>query len=203
MPQPLTSQSLFNRNVPLEIEIGSGKGLFLQNASRALPGHVFLGIEVAGKYAKLAAYRLARDRVPNARVLHGDAARILRDYLPDDGLAAVHIYFPDPWWKKRHHRRRIMNAAVLHDIERALAPGGAFHFWTDVRDYFDASLGLIEQCTQLEGPFDVPIEIALHDLDYRTHFERRVRLNDLPVYRAEYRKPAWRIQQDTINHDSQ
>jgi tRNA (guanine-N7-)-methyltransferase len=127
-------------------------------------------------------------QLANAVIVHGDAQRIFRELLPDDSLAAVHVYFPDPWWKKRHHKRRVMNPAFLKDVARDLAPGARLHFWTDVKDYYDATLALLAEQALLVGPLAVAQRPAGHDLDYRTHFERRMRLSDLPVYRAEFCK---------------
>jgi len=185
---PLEGAALFGREAPLEVELGSGKGLFLASAAAAVPEHNFLGAEVAAKYARFAAARLAKQGLANAVLLHGDGLKLFREHLADASLAAVHVYFPDPWWKKRHHKRRVMNAAFVQDVARTLAPGGSLHFWTDVEDYYRASLALIAAETPLVGPLDVPERPAGHDLDYRTHFERRTRLTDLPVYRAEFRK---------------
>ena len=95
---------MFDRDAPLEIEVGSGKGLFLQSAASTNPDHNFLGIEIATKYARFAAARLARSGLPNAVMVHGDAQPIFAELLPDNSLAAVHVYFPDPWWKKRHRK---------------------------------------------------------------------------------------------------
>jgi len=188
LPQPLDPVELFGREAPLEVEIGSGKGLFLASAAAAAPEHNFLGVEVAAKYARFAAARLAKRDLPNAVMLHGDGLGLFRERLADASLAAVHVYFPDPWWKKRHHKRRVMNEEFLRDVVRTLRLGGSLHFWTDVQDYFAASLDLIAGHTPLVGPLEVPERPAEHDLDYRTHFERRTRLGDLPVYRAEFRK---------------
>jgi tRNA (guanine-N7-)-methyltransferase len=188
LPQPLDSAELFGREAPLEVEIGSGKGLFLASAASCAPRHNFLGVEIAAKYARFAAARLAKQGLANAMILHGDGLDLFRARLPDASLAAVHVYFPDPWWKKRHHKRRVMNDQFLQAVARTLAPGGSLHFWTDVRDYFDASLKLIARHTPLVGPLEVPQRPAEHDLDYRTHFERRTRLSDLPVFRAEFRR---------------
>jgi tRNA (guanine-N7-)-methyltransferase len=102
----------------------------------------------------------------------------------------VHVYFPDPWWKARHHKRRVLNEAFLTDVVRTLEPDGKFHFWTDVREYYDATLALVASRTPLVGPLDVPEAVPQHDLDYRTHFERRTRLHEEPVYRAEFTKPS-------------
>ena len=189
VPRPWSAESLFGRKAPLEVEIGSGKGLFLEGAATARPDHDFLGIEVAKKYAKHCAARLARRSLDNGRMLCGDGLWLFREVLPDEQLEAVHVYFPDPWWKKRHHRRRVMNEAFVADITRTLRAGGRLHFWTDVKDYYDMAIELLAQHTPLDGPHDVPPRAAEHDLDYHTHFERRTRLAELPVYRSEFVKP--------------
>ena len=188
LPQPVDTNSLFARNAPLEIEIGSGKGLFLQNAAINCPEHNFLGIEVAQKYSRFTAARLAKRELANAISVHGDGLRLMREMIPQNTLAAVHVYFPDPWWKKRHHKRRVLTEPFLADVYQALHPQGKFHFWTDVEDYYQATLELIAAHTQFVGPLAVPEKTPEHDLDFRTHFERRTRLNKEPVYRAEFVK---------------
>jgi tRNA (guanine-N7-)-methyltransferase len=187
---PWNVQSLFARLAPLEVEVGSGKGMFLVAASAERPEHNFLGCEIAGNYARLAAARLARAGRDNAVMLHGDALQVFRDGLTAASAVAVHVYFPDPWWKLRHRKRRVLKPEFLTQIERVLQPGGSLHFWTDVREYFDATLALIAEVTGLLGPFEVPERPAQHEFDYRTHFERRTRLHAEPVHRAEFRRRA-------------
>ena len=188
LPQPWNPAQLFSRDAPLEIEVGSGKGLFMESAATANPSHNFFGVEIASKYARFAAARLAQHDLPNAIMLHGDGQRLFAELLPDDSLTAVHVYFPDPWWKKRHHKRRVMNERFAQDVQRKLKPGGSLHYWTDVEERFIETLELLATHTLLAGPLQVSERLAEHDLDYRTHFERRMRLNALPIYRAEFRK---------------
>lgn len=188
IPHPWSAEALFRRQAPLEIEVGSGKGLFLVRAAPADPSRDFLGIEIDQKYAAHAAARLAGAGIHNARVLNADAQRFFAEWLPDGCAAAVHVYFPDPWWKKRHKKRRVMNERFLRQVERVLAAGAVLHFWTDVEEYFQVTLKLLAEHTHLAGPFDVPERAASHDLDYRTHFERRVRQAGEKVHRAEFRR---------------
>jgi tRNA (guanine-N7-)-methyltransferase len=189
LPQPWDAARLFGRTAPLEVEVGTGKGLFLAGVAAAIPEHDFLGVELAFKYARFAAARLARAGLAHAKVLAGDGLELFREFLPEGSLAAVHVYFPDPWWKKRHRKRRVMSEAFVRDVERTLIPGGRLQFWTDVEEYFRETLELIARDSRLAGPLPVPEKAAEHDLDYRTHFERRMRLHGEAVYRSEFRKP--------------
>ena len=188
LPRPCTAETLFGRAAALEVENGSGKGLFLRNAAADRPAVDFLGIEVARKYAEFAAASLVKAGLTNALMVNGDGLRVFQELIPDGSLAAVHVYFPDPWWKKRHRRRRVMRESFLHDIQRTLQPGGSLHFWTVVEEYFQTSLELLVAHTTLLGPLPVPETPAEHDMAYRTHFERRVRLASEPVYRSEFKK---------------
>lgn len=186
LPQPWDAATLFGRQAPLEVEVGSGKGLFLQNVAAGTPDRNFLGIEVARKYAKFAASRLAKRELDNAVMVCGDGLRIFRELLPSASIAAVHVYFPDPWWKARHRKRRVLTPAFLADVARTLKPEGEFHFWTDVEEYFHSTLELMRDVPELVGPAAVEEQQPQHDLDYRTHFERRKRKDGLPIYRSKF-----------------
>jgi tRNA (guanine-N7-)-methyltransferase len=190
LPRPWDPVAIFGHSAPLEIEVGTGKGLFLRNAARERPAIDFLGIEIGHKYARFAAAGLVKAGLANARVISGDGLRVFAELIPDSSLAAVHVYFPDPWWKKRHRKRRVMNETFVAHVERALVSGGTLHFWTDVEEYFQVTLELLAAQTHLVGPIAVPETAAEHDLAYRTHFERRMRLSNEPVYRAEFRKAS-------------
>jgi tRNA (guanine-N7-)-methyltransferase len=188
LPDPLTALELFGQNAPFQVEVGSGKGLFLRSASRIHPDHVFLGIEITRKYARFAAAQLANQEQANAKVACADGLRVFAERIPEASVAAVHVYFPDPWWKKRHKKRRVLNAPFLANVQQALQVGGWLELWTDVQEYFDNTRDLIQSATSLSGPHPIDEQVAEHDLDYRTHFERRTRLSGQRVYRAQFRK---------------
>lgn len=172
----------------VELEVGSGKGLFLQVAGAAFPERHYVGIELAAKFANRAAKRVAKAGLNNVVMLRGDAQRFLRDVVPDSSLMRLHVYFPDPWWRNKHKKRRVLNDQALRDIERSLRPGGELHFWTDVLDYYEHICGRVMEITRLAGPRFVPQRTASHSMDYTTHFERRARTHGQPVYRAIFDK---------------
>jgi len=184
LPEPCPPTALFPTPAPVELEVGSGKGLFLATAAAARPEHNFLGVEISGGYARLCAGRLAAAGAANARIVHGDGTFLVRTLLPDACLAALHVYFPDPWWKARHRKRRVLAGPFLAHAGRALAPGAPLHVWTDVEEYFRASLADAAASGLFSDPVEEPATVPSHDLDYRTHFERRTRLAGAPVWRA-------------------
>lgn len=196
LPSEWDGRSVFSSKAPLEIDVGCGKGLFVTRAAEARPDVHFLGVELSRKYARLAAFRIARRSLTNAHILCGDAQHLMNHVLCDEIISTVHIYFPDPWWKKRHHKRRIMNAAFVESIERTLVPAGQLRFCTDVEVYFRSSLKLIAERTRLQPAAVEGPRPALHDMDYLTHFERRMRLNDRSVFRARFHKP------DRVGHSA-
>ena len=185
---PLDLSRVMGRVDPIEVEVGSGKGLFLATAAQDRPEHCFVGVEISRKYARFAAARLAKREIDNAILIHGDARRLITELLVEQSVQTIHVYFPDPWWKKRHQRRRVFTPSFVEHVERVLLPGGTLQFWTDVQSYFDDSCALVVGLTKLEGPCHVPERPVTHDLDYCTHFERRMRLNGQPIFRAEFRK---------------
>jgi tRNA (guanine-N7-)-methyltransferase len=187
---PFCPQSLFGQTADLEIEVGSGKGLFVLNESGKNPDRNFLGNEIAKKYCRFAAYRLAKNERTNAHMISGDGLKFFKEFLPDQCAVAVHVYFPDPWWKERHRRRRVIQPGFIHDIQRVLVPGGIFHFWTDVEEYFEETISQMAEHSDLSPPVHVPEPPSEHDMDYRTHFERRMRKGEHDVFRAQFHKSA-------------
>jgi tRNA (guanine-N7-)-methyltransferase len=185
-PVPIDWVAMFGNAHPVELEVGSGKGLFLANAAKANPGRNFLGVELSRKYARLAAERLARQGIANAKVWSGDARAVLARRIPAESLRAVHVYFPDPWWKKRHKKRRVFTDALVSQVERVLQTGGELHVASDVEEYFTLIRQLVAASPRFrERPVPAPTDPE-HDHDYLTNFERKYRLEGRPIYRAIY-----------------
>lgn len=180
--------ALFGNSHPVEIEVGFGKGMFLVSAATSRPERNFLGIEIARKLQLYTAARLARRNLRNVRVACGDAYLLFRDRVADASVETVHVYFPDPWWKQRHRKRRIFSANFAAEVERVLMPGGFLRLATDVEEYFAVITGILAQHPRLERlPAESPHD-PQHDLDYLTNFERKYRKEGRPIYRVAHRK---------------
>ncbi len=132
---PFDWTALFGRAGPVEVEIGCGKGMFLRGAARMWPERDFLGVERAGKYFRRAVERLRRARVTNVRLMRADGLDVLDRWIPARSVAVLHVLFPDPWPKKRHHKRRIFRPELMRLAHRALVPGGEFRVATDHPEY--------------------------------------------------------------------
>ena len=184
---PISWSAVFDNDHPVELEIGSGKGLFLLNAATACPERNFFGIELAKKYARRAAERVARHSLNNVRVFPGDALMFLAKFVPAASLSAIHVYFPDPWWKARHRKRRVFSEPLVRDAERTLMPDAQLHVVTDVAEYFGVIQALMAEHHRFQAlPTPVPRE-ATHELDYLTNFERKYRIEGRIIYRSLYK----------------
>ncbi len=192
VPSPFDRQHWFPSETarPLEIEIGSGKGLFLLNESGKRSETDFIGIEVSKKYCTYAAYKLAQSERTNARMIRGDAIDFIRRWIADASVQAIHVYFPDPWWKERHRRRRVVRPDALEQISRVLVPGGRLHFWTDVEEYFESGCETIQSNPSFQGPLPDSHTESAEAIDsgeqYHTHFERRMLVNAHDVFRSKF-----------------
>ncbi|MBY0526804.1 MAG: tRNA (guanosine(46)-N7)-methyltransferase TrmB [Gemmataceae bacterium] len=189
-PRPLVWSDVFGNDRPVEIEVGFGKGLFLLTASEACPDVNFLGIEIVRKYQLFTATRMAKRAQANVRLACADARRFLRDCVSPGSVQAVHVYFPDPWWKKRHLKRRLFTSEFAALCEVVLRPGGVLHLATDVEDYFAMATELVAQNTKLDRLPPPDEKVPAHDFDYLTNFERKFRKEGRPIHRVDYRKPS-------------
>lgn len=133
----------FDSRRPLFMEIGFGNGEALASRAAAHPENDYLGVEVHGPGVGHLLLRLAAQESRNVRVLRGDAMELLRHRLPAASLAGVYLFFPDPWPKRRHHKRRMVQAEFTRLVGRALRPGGLLHMATDWRDYAEQMMRVL------------------------------------------------------------
>ena len=177
--RPLDAGCLFGedrRDVPLEVEIGSGKGSFLVAQSEICPDALFLGVERARRYWLYAADRLRRRGRPNARIVRGDALETL-EALPPGSVSGLHVYFPDPWPKRRHaHRRLLIQPAFFAACERVLVPTGVLRAVTDDPGYFvQIEEALATRPKLARRPYEPPVSAREGELA-GSNFERKYRL---------------------------
>ena len=142
-PEPVDLNEVFGRRAPHIVEIGFGMGQSTAVIAQARPDEDFLGIEVhapgVGSLCKL----IDEGGIGNLRIVQHDAVEVLRDMIPEGSLAGVHIYFPDPWPKKRHHKRRLVQGPFVKLIASRLAPGGYLHCATDWEEYAQQMLEVL------------------------------------------------------------
>lgn len=187
-------------DAPLELEIGCGKGTFLLQHGSASPRINLLGIEVAREFFEYTADRVRRAGLRHVRVLNADAAEFLRWSCASAVFSVVHIYFPDPWPKRRHHRRRIIRDDVLAQLARVLVPGGEIRLVTDHEEYWawiedhlarwcgetaDESIG--ESKPFIRGAFTRAIGASDDEL-VGTNFERKYRREGRPFHAVVLRR---------------
>ena len=125
------------------LEIGFGMGETTAQIAQAQPDRDFVGVEVHAPGVGALLARVAALALTNVRVIRHDAVDVVNDMIPPESLAGVHVFFPDPWPKKRHHKRRLLQPAFVHALAQRLAPGGYLHAATDWEDYADEMLATL------------------------------------------------------------
>ncbi len=141
----------FGRTAPLVVEIGSGRGEAIIHAARQLPDHDFLGIEVYVPGIAQTLVTMRHERVTNIRLAIVNAAEALTTMLPDASVRELRIWFPDPWHKARHHKRRLITPELAEQAVRVLEPGGVLRLATDWQDYADQMLDVVSSAPGLES----------------------------------------------------
>ena len=175
----------FGRGAPLELEIGPGRGGFTLDHAARHPEVDLVAIETRRSDCELIRSRARRRGLTNLAVLQGDAKLLAPRLFPPGSLAAVHVQFPDPWWKKRHHKRRVIDVAFALLLRRLLVPGGTVDFRTDVPAYAREGAK-----TWLDAGFEKLPDEPPEVLSTR---ERRYAITGQPVFRARFRNPEGEV----------
>jgi tRNA (guanine-N7-)-methyltransferase len=181
--EPLKMETLFGNAHPVVLEIGSGKGRFLLATAMERPDVNVLGIEKSLHYHRVIRDRFLKRDLRNIRLINHDAFVVLQKMIPDASLAEVHIYFPDPWPRKRERKRRIIRPEVLAEIGRVLVEGGYGIYVTDHEEYFESAAPLVEAAFErserrVPGPDDPP----------RTNYEAKYREEGRPIFEIRFWK---------------
>ncbi len=167
--EPIPVAELFPLAQPLEVELGSGDGSFLAEYASRHPERNFIGIErLLGRLRKLDR-KGRRYGLTNLRAIRIESWYFLRYLLPPRSATALHIYFPDPWPKRKHHRNRLVNEEFPSIARHALRPGGAVFLRTDHRDYLDQMTAVFGQCEAFQ-PIEAPGELLAVVTDFERDF---------------------------------
>lgn len=180
--------SWFDSPGPFELEIGCGKGGFLLSRAKANTDIRMLGIEWANKYYRHSADRMARRGLTNVRVMRADAQHFMIHHLPPECVSVLHVYHPDPWPKKRHHKRRLFQEHFIDAAITALTPQGLWRVQSDHQEYFEEIQAQLSARAELrEVPFDeTDVEV---DEDWAgTNFEIKYTREGRSIYRVAYRR---------------
>ena len=170
---PIDFQTLFGRDAPLTLEIGFGDGTALTQMAEHMSTCDFVGIEVHRPGIGRLLHAIEEKGLSNLRVLEGDAVEILRRHIPDASLDRVLLLFPDPWPKKRHHKRRIVQTGFVKLLAHKLKAGALLHMVTDCKDYAERIVLVVEASNTFEPlPTDAHRLAILHTRP-STKFERR------------------------------
>lgn len=182
---------LFGDDQPVEMEIGVGKGGFLLRRAQALPERRFFGVEWAGEIFRYTADRMVRRGVSNVRLMRADAQHLVIHHLPAKCLSILHIYHPDPWPKRRHHKRRLIQPAFIAAATDALQDGGRIAIQTDHAEYFEQIREVLGGEPRLfSTAFDVP-EAGVSEGRVETNFEIKYLREGRAIYQvAMEKRPA-------------
>lgn len=174
--------SLFPAGRPLVLEIGSGKGRYLVESAKAAPEKDFVGIEKSLHYYRVILRKLERFGLENARAVNFDAAVVLDRMFPEESLDEIHIYFPDPWPRRKTKKRRIARETHLRVMEKRMKRDGFGLFVTDHQGYFE------EAVPEFEAVFECESEDVPESVEPRTNYEEKYRAEGRPIYQIRFKR---------------
>jgi len=187
-PEPLDLAALFGNDNPVWLEIGFGMGHSLAQMAEAQPEHNFLGIEVHKPGVGALLMEVEAHGLTNVRVSNHDAVEVVRDQIPPESLDGVMVFFPDPWHKKRHHKRRLIQPPFVSLLASRLRPGGLLHLATDWEDYAEQMRAVCEAEPTLDNVAGAGRFHPRPDWRPLTKFEQRGQRLGHGVWDLLYRK---------------
>lgn len=179
---------IFGNDRPVEVEIGPGKGAFLLAHAQNTPERNFFAVEICKRRAYRLAYLINRDGPSNIRAIHADMRCLIRTPLWPSSVSVYHLYFPDPWWKRRHHERRLFHTDFASALAQTLVPGGKILLASDVQEYF---VKIVQQFGSVPELQQFPWErdhVNKRGKPILTDFERKFRELGQPIYYAGFEK---------------
>ena len=181
------SQVFGNIN-PVELDIGCGRGKFLFDSTISHPETNWLGLELDFTEGRRGAKRLAKRELPNGRIIGGDALQFMNNHVRSHSVAAAHVYFPDPWWKRKHAKRRLFTDEFANLLSRVVKQEGYVHSWTDVGDYFEVISALMNHHPDFIAMEPRPEPAGVNDEDFLTGFHRRGRQMGSTIHRGLWQR---------------
>jgi tRNA (guanine-N7-)-methyltransferase len=173
--------AIFGSSAPLEIELGAGTGDFIIARAGEFPDRNFLAIESSGVVSRMLAVRCGRAALGNLRVIRMDGRTLVNLMIGPGSVSSYHVYFPDPWPKERHRKRRLFTPYLVTNLERTLAPGGALYVATDVGDYAGEIFAMLDATALVCSAEEVP-GCA------KTAFGRKFAASGQTIHARAYRK---------------
>jgi tRNA (guanine-N7-)-methyltransferase len=172
---------IFGNDRAVEVEIGPGTGTFILGAASVRSHINFFGIERSRTRAGRLEAAIRARQLPNARVVTADAACIVAMIIPPLSVSAYHIYFPDPWWKRRHHRRRLFTPGFAAALAHTLIPGGHLHVATDVAETFAHIIETVGSCGSFRRLDATPMLRATATAFERKGLARGARISEVTL----------------------
>ncbi len=194
-------EEVFGARRPVEVEVGIGKGRFLLASAEARPEISWLGLEWTNKYLRIAEARASKRGLSNVRFARVDARELVERAIPSESVAAYYVFYPDPWPKKRHHKRRFIRPETADHLARTLLPEARLHVATDHEEYWETIRAVLDGHAAFErlpefgdATFPFPLDQPL------TNFEAKYRIEGRRRLRASWRRRpgvGWQRPQST------
>lgn len=181
LTKPLELDQYFSTQAPLELDIGCGKGKFLVARAQNNPGTNFFGTDRLLSRLQIIEKKVRKYDMHNVKLLNIENSHAIKYLFPQDSVTTAYVFFPDPWPKRRHHRRRLFSAAFINSLHNIIRLGGKIHIATDHLEYYAYIYKLIKNSTQFEET-----DLFVPEENERTNFETLFMSQNKPIGRCSF-----------------